>query len=112
MKDLKGKRCVILVRSATNDPDQLDQQADSLRQFAAQKHMKVQGLMRVSSPASEKSDPEAMNLLKRKRTADDYDVLLVTSIDRLAQVRPLDAEDHRRRHQRDLQGRPAGRWRA
>lgn len=83
MSDLKGKRCVIFVQSATDDPDQLDQQAEGLRHFAAQKGLKVQNVARVSTPKSDKSRRQAMSLLDPKRSKSDYDVLLVTSLDRL-----------------------------
>ena len=79
-------RCVIVARGRDDDTDnQLDQQVTALRRFAHQNGMVTVDEVRL--PNASADGPEVISALaelsKRKRTRDDYDLVLIESLCRL-----------------------------
>jgi hypothetical protein len=87
--DLQGKRYIALVRSATDDPRSLARQREAIRSFAAKHGFSLTDEMSLLGMSQSETDGLLAELIKRKSVKNDFEVLLVATLDRLGRSGPL-----------------------
>lgn len=80
---LNGKRCFGWLRSARSDQRRLAFQRGAIRAFATLHNMEVVGEINASQRPSLDIEEQIDNLVARKKRKNDFDFLVVTTLDRL-----------------------------